>query len=290
MTDRDNELIGPGDDFYGRVKVDHEPELRSRIAALESKLAVVGECQEELSELLLNKSIMFSTTLSEVAPLMVKMNKILSHSFTCPGCERLTEENNRLGVLLHNSREDCAEKDKRLEMASELVDLFVPHKSDEWDGIEMKWVCESDCARCQLNTALSPVDNEEGVGETSKKRLDGKPECLGSPTPEPAKVLARHQPCGCVVCICDSDERCLGCGAKNCGTPGCVFSPHAGSPSPIYENAAKVLAVVEGWAYDDVEENPDLFTVEGWMNITPEKDNDFQIPVTVTVTERKEGG
>lgn len=31
--------------------------------------------------------------------------------------------------------------------------------------------------------------------------------------------LAREQPCGCVVCVCDSDERCYGCGAKNCDDP-----------------------------------------------------------------------
>lgn len=29
--------------------------------------------------------------------------------------------------------------------------------------------------------------------------------------------LARLQSCGCVVCTCDDDERCHGCGAKNCG-------------------------------------------------------------------------
>lgn len=41
--------------------------------------------------------------------------------------------------------------------------------------------------------------------------------------------LARNQPCGCIVCNCDNDERCVGCGAKNCGT-------HAVGeiPNPIY--------------------------------------------------------
>jgi hypothetical protein len=43
-------------------------------------------------------------------------------------------------------------------------------------------------------------------------------------------TLARHQPCGCVMCICDDTERCHGCGAKNCGT-------HAVGemPSHVYE-------------------------------------------------------
>jgi len=31
-------------------------------------------------------------------------------------------------------------------------------------------------------------------------------------------TLARNQPCGCVVCRCENDEQCQGCGAKHCGT------------------------------------------------------------------------
>jgi len=31
------------------------------------------------------------------------------------------------------------------------------------------------------------------------------------------KMLARQQPCGCVVCSCEDDERCHGCGACACG-------------------------------------------------------------------------
>lgn len=44
--------------------------------------------------------------------------------------------------------------------------------------------------------------------------------------------MARHQPCGCVICRCEHDERCLGCGAKNCGT-----HPAGEIPNPVYENA-----------------------------------------------------
>lgn len=37
----------------------------------------------------------------------------------------------------------------------------------------------------------------------------------------PVQKLARNQPCGCVVCICEDDVQCQGCGAKNCGNPDC---------------------------------------------------------------------
>ena len=31
-------------------------------------------------------------------------------------------------------------------------------------------------------------------------------------------LLAKNQDCGCVICTCENDERCMGCGAKHCGT------------------------------------------------------------------------
>lgn len=37
-------------------------------------------------------------------------------------------------------------------------------------------------------------------------------------SPEPDTTLAKRQPCGCVVCTCENDDQCQGCGAKHCGT------------------------------------------------------------------------
>ena len=31
-----------------------------------------------------------------------------------------------------------------------------------------------------------------------------------------ASDLLRYLPCGCVLCICEDDERCHGCGARLC--------------------------------------------------------------------------
>jgi hypothetical protein len=47
------------------------------------------------------------------------------------------------------------------------------------------------------------------------------------------KVLAKHQPCGCVVCTCEDDVQCHGCGAKWCGT-----HPVGEIPNPLFANAA----------------------------------------------------
>jgi hypothetical protein len=42
-------------------------------------------------------------------------------------------------------------------------------------------------------------------------------------------MLAKHQPCGCVICTCADEERCHGCGAKNCGN-----HPVGQFPNPLY--------------------------------------------------------
>ena len=41
--------------------------------------------------------------------------------------------------------------------------------------------------------------------------------------------MAKHQPCGCVICTCEHETQCQGCGAKHCGT-------HAvgNIPNPVY--------------------------------------------------------
>lgn len=49
---------------------------------------------------------------------------------------------------------------------------------------------------------------------------------------EPTKMLAKHQPCGCVVCTCKDDQRCHGCGAKHCGT-----HPVGDLPNPVFDSA-----------------------------------------------------
>jgi hypothetical protein len=41
--------------------------------------------------------------------------------------------------------------------------------------------------------------------------------------------LAKIQPCGCVVCTCENDDQCQGCGAKNCGN-----HPVGQIPNPVY--------------------------------------------------------
>ena len=41
------------------------------------------------------------------------------------------------------------------------------------------------------------------------------------------RLLAKNQPCGCVVCTCEDDIQCQGCGAKSCGNHNSNELPNA---------------------------------------------------------------
>ena len=45
-------------------------------------------------------------------------------------------------------------------------------------------------------------------------------------------MLVKYQPCGCVICTCDDEVQCQGCGAKMCGT-----HPIGENPDPVYEES-----------------------------------------------------
>lgn len=72
-------------------------------------------------------------------------------------------------------------------------------------------------------------------------------------------LLARNQKCGCVVCICDSDTHCFGCGAKNCGNhalgqiPEPVYQPHCTGPAEAGWKAT--IAAIE-WLVPEAKLSP----------------------------------
>lgn len=46
--------------------------------------------------------------------------------------------------------------------------------------------------------------------------------------------LAKYQPCGCVVCTCEHETQCQGCGGHHCGT-----HPVGKLPNPVYQQPAE---------------------------------------------------
>lgn len=68
---------------------------------------------------------------------------------------------------------------------------------------------------------------------------------------ESDKQLPRLQPCGCVICYCENQERCLGCGAKYCGThdleetPNPVYVDHIPDASKMVFDPDAALTLAE---------------------------------------------
>ena len=69
------------------------------------------------------------------------------------------------------------------------------------------------CHRCNHSFIAVP-DDEEDVEEEQG-------------------TLAKHQSCGCVVCTCEDEVQCQGCGARNCGT-----HPVGQIPQPVFTGPA----------------------------------------------------
>ena len=67
------------------------------------------------------------------------------------------------------------------------------------------------------------------------------------------RTLAREQPCGCLVCICEDEEHCHGCGARFCGNHFShvdrIPNPKwiEDTPKPISDN----LAWLKAWMLAD---------------------------------------
>lgn len=51
--------------------------------------------------------------------------------------------------------------------------------------------------------------------EEARRRAERIRDALAQQSAAP--VLAKHQPCGCVICTCEDEKQCQGCGAKHCG-------------------------------------------------------------------------
>lgn len=72
--------------------------------------------------------------------------------------------------------------------------------------------------------------------------------------------LAKHQPCGCVVCTCEDDVQCQGCGAKHCGT-----HPVGHIPQPVFNGSA--TEVTEDLAKRAAEVIADIGFTAGYMHV-----------------------
>ncbi len=100
-----------------------------------------------------------------------------------------------------------------------------------------------DCAVTmrQLFDIASQSQAQDHIGDADK--MDDHVPDVGNMVQQGA--LAKHQPCGCVICTCEHETQCQGCGAKNCGNHavGDIPNPVFEAQQPAQEPVARVAEV-----------------------------------------------
>jgi hypothetical protein len=132
----------------------------------------------------------------------------------------------------HGTRATLIEKVAELERDAKAIDgvrVILATVPIRVDGEHVKSVgaYTTPAAAAMLKTDLRMGhEAQERADKAEKERDEARAEVERLKGPK----LARHQPCGCIVCHCDDPIQCHGCGAKNCGThePGEI-------PDPLYE-------------------------------------------------------
>lgn len=85
----------------------------------------------------------------------------------------------------------------------------------------------------RVKTVGGYPDESEHTVEWLCKYRDLKNGDLLYAAPQPTEQqpeLAKHQPCGCVICTCEHETQCQGCGGHHCGT-----HPVGQIPNPAYQ-------------------------------------------------------
>jgi len=69
---------------------------------------------------------------------------------------------------------------------------------------------------------------------------------IAATVPQAEPILAKHQACGCVICTCEDNEenRCMGCGAKNCGTHPVGLFPNPTFAAPAALRDGEVAPII----------------------------------------------
>jgi hypothetical protein len=110
----------------------------------------------------------------------------------------------RLTATVDALRQNANDADIELAKAMSRADVLAAEVR-AWRYQCVQEQCEGgdvDGADCRLNAAMAATDSTNALDPAKF-------------APEP--TLARNQPCGCVVCRCEDDNQCQGCGAKHCG-------------------------------------------------------------------------
>lgn len=128
-----------------------------------------------------------------------------------------------------------------MDLAIRMAILAAPAVQGEpVEGGPFAWVAVSPCG--EMSEMKSTEQCARDLADDWNKELHtlhSGPACHVQPlytAPQPAEQqpeLAKYQPCGCVICTCEHETQCQGCGAKHCGTHlvGQI-------PGPVYQQTA----------------------------------------------------
>jgi hypothetical protein len=97
-------------------------------------------------------------------------------------------------------------------------------------------VCQHDLLEPNCTVVVADADPFVGHCPVCDVTWTTRAPGTGQQPAQPSRLMAKHQPCGCIVCTCEDDLRCHGCGAKHCGThpvgqiPNAVYEQQPGQP------------------------------------------------------------
>lgn len=119
-----------------------------------------------------------------------------------------------------------------------------------WKGLYTAMLAAAPAVQGEpVAAVVEEVFGSDGTSDFINARLPVGTKLYTAPQPaEQQPELCRTQPCGCVICFCENETQCMGCGAKHCGT-----HPVGQLPNPVYQQPAEQHpeAVREGAPYDD---------------------------------------
>lgn len=109
---------------------------------------------------------------------------------------------------------------------------------------------------------------------------------------QPAAEHQRQQPCGCVLCVCEDEKQCHGCGAKYCGNR--TDHPAYVEQQPATVNEEMVFRLAEWMAKKDGHDDPHHLIWEGsppepWGEVWNRYEDDARSALTAALAAQPGG-
>lgn len=132
-----------------------------------------------------------------------------------PGCakENAAEAELRAALTTALAQQQATPKGEGCASCGDLADFL-----DEGGLCASCWCAQEPLDALAQQPAACPKCDGTGEADSGGIHPWGAPAMIPCDCQQPAApALAKHQPCGCVICTCEDEQQCQGCGAKHCG-------------------------------------------------------------------------